>query len=491
MNQRINESMSQSFVLSLLLIFSIVLQEPQAQSHTGDDRRASSPQVEAVSAWLSQSAIQLKSLEAGRGFDDLLPLKPILKDARIVGLGEGTHGTHEFFQLKHRLLEFLVKEMGFTLLVMEGGYASSLKINDYVLSGTGDLSQALATYGAWTWDTKEVREMIEWMRDFNKTVPEQKKVRFLGYDPDSDKYGGEVVTSYLKLVAPGRVGFAESAMRPVLFEQVRDLDLAVVLPNNGRPRRSDREKAMIRQRLDRLSEYLASRRSEFIRRTSVAEFEKAMLCVRTIAQYNEIFSRPWVNPSDPITSGIAVRDIHTSENVKRLLDSQGPGTRMVLWAHNGHIATGPILPSVPSLGSYLRRTFGQSYYAVGFGFDRGSFQARNLDQDDSQYGAVQNFEIASAPQDSIEWFLSRPGLRNYLVDLRSVPKEGAVMEWSNSAREMRHSLGAAYSVKWPSSAYTRRIVPREYYDGLAFVEKTTRAQPNPSGVRGPVRQTLK
>ena len=464
-----------------------VVPEPKEQPRRGTN----SSQSDAVSEWLRGSAIQLKVLEAGNGFDDLLRLKPILKDVRVVGLGEGTRGTREFFQPKHRLLEFLVKEMGFTLLVMEGGYASSLPINDYVLSGTGDLSRILATYGAWPWDTKEVRDMIEWMRDFNKTAPEKRKVRFLGYDPDSDKYGGEVVTSYLRRVAPGKVAFAESATRPVLFEPVRDLDLAVLLPNNGRPQRSDREKAMIRRRLDELSRYLASRRAEFIKRTSVAEFEKVMHCVRTIAQYDEVFSRPWVNPSDPITSGIAVRDIQTAENVKRLLDSQEPGTRMVLWAHNRNIATGPILPAVPSLGSYLRRAFGQAYYAVGFGFDHGSFQARNLDQDDPEFGAVLSFEISSAPQDSIEWFLSRPKLRNYFVDLRPGPKGGTVMEWLNSPREMRHLLGAGYSVKWPPSVYTRRIVPGEYYDGLVFVEKTTRAQPNPSGVRGPVQLSLK
>ena len=481
---RMNSARTASLIITLVLTFSSVVQDRRAQTRPG----AGSSQIEAVSAWLAESAIPLKVLEAGNGFDDLQQLKPILKDVRIVGLGEGTHGTHEFFQLKHRLLEFLVRGMGFTLLVMEGGYASSLPINDYVLSGTGDLSRILATYGAWPWDTKEVRDMIEWMRDFNKTVPEKRKVKFLGYDPDSDKYGGEVVTSYLKRVAPGKVGFAERAMRPVLSEPVRDLDLAVLLADNGRPGRSDHQKRMIRQRLDELSKYLASRRVEFMKKTSVIEFERVLHCVRTIAQYNEIFGRPWVNSSDPTTSGIAVRDIRTSENVKRLLDSQEPGTRMMLWAHNGHIATGPILPSIPSLGSYLRRTFGRAYYAVGFGFDRGSFQARNLDQDDSQFGAVVNFEIASAPQDSVEWFLARPGLRNYFVDLRYVSRGGAVVEWLNSPREMRHLLGAGYSVKWPPSVYTRRIAPREYYDGLVFVEKTMRAQPNPSGVRGPLQR---
>jgi len=64
----------------------------------------------------------LKSVKAESGFEDLSPLKNVLKDVQIVGLGEATHGTKEFFQMKHRMLEFLVKEMGFTVLALEFNY---------------------------------------------------------------------------------------------------------------------------------------------------------------------------------------------------------------------------------------------------------------------------------------------------------------------------------------------------------------------------------
>ena len=65
-----------------------------------------------VPAWIAAHAIRLESPAAGHGFADLQPLKRIIGDARIVALGEATHGTREFFQLKHRLLEFLATEMG-------------------------------------------------------------------------------------------------------------------------------------------------------------------------------------------------------------------------------------------------------------------------------------------------------------------------------------------------------------------------------------------
>src|SRR5262245_851007 len=103
--------------------------EPQAA--TKDDRKND----EIVIDWLKKNAIPIKSVEAGNGSVDLQPLKQILADARVVGLGEATHGTREFFQFKHRMVEFLVREMNFNVFAIETSYAGCLKVNDYVTGG--------------------------------------------------------------------------------------------------------------------------------------------------------------------------------------------------------------------------------------------------------------------------------------------------------------------------------------------------------------------
>ena len=61
--------------------------------------------------WLAEHAVPFATVEAGHGFADLEPLKEMIGDARVVGLGEGTHGTREHFQLKHRLVEYLATEL--------------------------------------------------------------------------------------------------------------------------------------------------------------------------------------------------------------------------------------------------------------------------------------------------------------------------------------------------------------------------------------------
>src|ERR1043165_4376892 len=117
--------------------------------------------------WIRANAIRLNTTEAGHGFADMQALKPLIGNARIVSLGEATHGTREFFQLKHRMLEFLATEMGFTIFSIEANMPEAYRLNDYVLNGTGDPAALLRGMYFWTWNTEEVLDMIQWMRDFN------------------------------------------------------------------------------------------------------------------------------------------------------------------------------------------------------------------------------------------------------------------------------------------------------------------------------------
>ncbi|MGW0998371.1 erythromycin esterase family protein [Streptomyces sp. NPDC002523] len=136
-----------------------------------------------VTAWLARNAIPLNSLVPGVPAADLQPLKSTLDGVRIVGLGEATHGTREFFHLKHRLLEFLVTELGFSVLAMEASASAGPAVDAYVRKGTGDAAKALAELGFWTWRTHEVLAVVEWVRAYNRGRPDAGQVRFAGSAP--------------------------------------------------------------------------------------------------------------------------------------------------------------------------------------------------------------------------------------------------------------------------------------------------------------------
>jgi erythromycin esterase-like protein len=149
----------------------------------------------AVIEWMRSNAVPLTTVEAGHGFADMQPLKKIVGDARIVALGEATHGTREFFQLKHRMLEFLAAEMGFTIFSIEANMPEAYRLNDYVLNGNGDPKQLLKGMYFWTWDTEEVLSMILWMREFNKSG--KGRVEFTGFDMQTPTVALDIVRDFV------------------------------------------------------------------------------------------------------------------------------------------------------------------------------------------------------------------------------------------------------------------------------------------------------
>ncbi|MBI3864292.1 MAG: erythromycin esterase family protein [Planctomycetia bacterium] len=161
---------------------------------------AAQPPTDANVAWIRQHAIPIKTVVAGAPLDDLAPLKAAIGDARIVSLGESTHGSREIFQMKHRLLEFLVSEMGFTIFSIEANMPESYRLNDYVLRGEGNPDQLIGGMYFWTWNTREVKDMVEWMRKFNQSAKAEgnsRHVEFTGFDMQTPDVAMEEVLKFL------------------------------------------------------------------------------------------------------------------------------------------------------------------------------------------------------------------------------------------------------------------------------------------------------
>ena len=153
-------------------------------------------QSDMTTEWIRANAIRLSTTEAGHGFADMQALKPLIGNARIVSLGEATHGTREFFQLKHRMLEFLATEMGFTIFSIEANMPEAYRLNDYVLNGTGDPAELLRGMYFWTWNTEEVLEMIRWMRAFNASG--RGRVQFTGFDMQTHTVALDIVQQFVR-----------------------------------------------------------------------------------------------------------------------------------------------------------------------------------------------------------------------------------------------------------------------------------------------------
>ena len=164
---------------------------------------------EPVVEWISAHAVRLQTPEAGHGFADMQPLKTMIGNSRIVSLGEATHGTREFFQLKHRMLEFLATEMGFTIFSIEANMPEAYRLNDYVLNGNGDPAKLIEGMYFWTWNTQEVLDMVRWMREFNKSG--KGRVQFTGFDMQTPNVAMDIVRDFVAKSDPEYAGMVHLA----------------------------------------------------------------------------------------------------------------------------------------------------------------------------------------------------------------------------------------------------------------------------------------
>ena len=408
--------------------------------------------AKAVRTWLATNAVRLETVEAGHGFADMQPLKPIIGSARIVALGEATHGTREFFQLKHRMLEFLVIELGFNIFAIEATMPESLDINNYVLTGQGDAERALAGIYFWTWDTEEVRTMIEWMRSYNADPKHARKVKFYGFDMQFPARAARSVLEYLQRVAPDRAKTAGPLlMRLTNPWEVEHLDQIA--------ERTQRE--MIASVASMLSD-LDRGEAKYVRLTSRRDWQMARQEARVLSQNLEF---RFVN--------LGARDRFMAENIHWILDFEGPDAKLVAWAHNAHVAAEPS-DRDGSMGTWLKKMFGSDVVNFGFAFNQGTLQARDM----AHGGELRSFTIGPAPEGSLDAILAGAGLSIAAVDLRALPKIGAVAEF------FRHPV----QTRWAGAGFVKggfTVSKRfpEVYDALFFIEKTSAARPLPEGLR--------
>ena len=163
--------------------------------------------------WLRKNAQPFVTCEPGGTDRDLAALRVIVGDARIVALGEVSSGTHEFFQMKRRIVEYLATHMGFTLFAIEENMLEAYRVNGYVLAGRGDPKAVLAGTARHR-RTQEFLDFVEWMREFNQSG--RGRVRFLGFDmlarTDS---AAAVVTRFVARAEPAYLDSVTHAYRLV------------------------------------------------------------------------------------------------------------------------------------------------------------------------------------------------------------------------------------------------------------------------------------
>ena len=397
-------------------------------------------------AWVRHNAIPLAGVDAGSSTIDLTPLGVIVGDARIVALGEGTHGTSEFFRMKHRLTAYLASTRGFTVFAIEASMPEARRVNEYVRTGRGDPAALLAGMYFWTWNTREVLELIEWMREYNASG--KGRLEFWGFDLQTPDVAIDSVRAFATRVDPSFTPLLDSAYNRVLSAA------------HGRRDRTAPPVSVEASSMEaaRVLDHLQWARPSYLARgRDTMEVAWAIQYARIVLQGTEV------------ARGVAlqhmnVRDSCMAENVRWMLDHQPPATRAVLWAHNGHVQR-----DVGRMGGFLDAVYDTTMRTVGFAFGDGDYTA---------FGArgLASYPAGPPAPGSVESALRAAGIPRFALDLRAA-RGSSGGAWLSDVHDMR-SIGAV--------ARDQPFAPTpvaKWFDVLIYLDHTTatRLMPNVVG----------
>lgn len=438
-----------------------------------------------LSTKLKERLIPIKTTIAENGFDDLQPLKEILRDKKVIGLGEATLGAKEFYEMKHRIVEFLVKEMDYRLFAIDAEFADVKIINDYIQNGNGSINDAIWALRQFNWSsakvdkvnyintthaylaswtTTEVSEMIEWMKDYNNNVEINEKVKFYGIDMELPEYSIDDLFEYLDIVNK-EVG---SKHRKRLSELVITHGFNLKYPE-AKPL------SLFTGMMEELKANFEENKEEYIGKTAANEYEIAKQDINIIFQWIEYHGK---NLSFGTNEALEFRDYHMAENIKWILnfEKQFNNDKILILAHNRSISK--INNSYISMGKHLENIYNGEYYSIGLEFYKGRFRAFGVDiwgVPISNYLA--KFNLESSPKNTLAYKLEQTGIPISYIDFLTASKDEDIRKLLSNSEGM-HNIGLMYPGKYAPAKFLSDLTkpyyyhnPIDAYDGLIFIKE--------------------
>lgn len=375
-------------------------------------------------AELRAFAIPLIGADPALPEGDLAPLLERLASARLVGLGEATHGDHESFAFKCRLIQALVRQHGCNLVIFERNVAEMDVYDRYVTGATDALPMGEELY---PWRTEEVRDLFRWLRDWNGR-------------------GGTVRLAGMDMFSPAGLTLA-----------------LALLDEAGIPAPAVWRQLAIEARTLRAPDPWHATALARWQEAQSPPLDPADPIERWIALLIATF-RQWLDYAvlavDPEGKPWELRDRCMAENALAQLDRFGPATKAVIWAHNGHV-----YHELPVAGSHLGARLGAAYRSVCCVFGRGSFNAGsgkvNADtkRPEGQPDWTQRPQVAEPPPaGSMEHALDQLDLACYAIAPATVEVLRSKLAVRNVGAVVFEGLGQ----------FSHACVPADVYDLLVY-----------------------
>lgn len=382
-------------------------------------------------------------------------------DAHLVLLGEASHGTAEFYDLRARITRRLIEEKGFTAVAVEADWPDAAAIDDYVrdVERPAGPTGPFTRFPTWMWANRSVLAFVRWLRRHNERIhPVERRVGFYGLDLYSMYASIESVLGYLEDVDPEAARIARERYG-CLMPWSKDP------ASYGRVALNDRYRACEEQVVAMLRD-LEQRQDEYATSDGLRYFDAAQNA--RLVQNAERYYRAMYYGSQPSWN---LRDQHMFDTLEAVLafrsDSAAGPAKAVLWAHNSHLgdarATEMGAQGEHNVGQLVRERYGDAAYLIGFGTDHGSVAAT------SHWGSpMQVKEVRPALEGSYERLCHDSGVGAFFLPLRDAPEE---LREALVMPRLERAIGVIYRPESErQSHYFQAVLPEQFDEYVWFDE---------------------
>jgi erythromycin esterase len=218
----------------------------------------------------------------------------------------------------------------------------------------------------------------------------------------------------------------------------------------------------------------------YVQHSSEVEYETVLEYCRTLSQWLDVAV---MSNKDSRFQEREWRDYYMANNFLDMAAHEKPGTKFVLWAHNMHVshnAKGFVNGGIRPFGSYLEEAFGSGYYAFGFAFNKGSFQAVEFESSGKSKG-LQEFTATPAKKKSLDWYFAQTNQAMFILNFRNITLPSYLKTFLSESHETRE-FGSATLRQSVDQTYNT-VTPVDDYEGIIFINETHRSRPTETGMR--------
>lgn len=441
----------------------LIGQEGWAPEEIAPARGRPRPSETSLAEAIAQACEPFQSLETAK----LAPLLRRVGEAKVVLLGEATHGTSEFYRMRARISQELISEKGFRFVAIEGDWPDVARIDHYVRHFEYPPSEwtAFARFPTWMWRNAETRAFVDWLRAFNAGRPPEQRVGIYGLDLYSLFTSIRAVLEYLDRVDPDSARIARTrygCLTPWQSDPASYGHAAIT----GHYRTCEHD-------VVRALEDLLQKRHAYARRDG-ERFMDAVQNAKLVANAEHYYRTMYYGSRESWN----LRDTHMFETLKALLEFHDPGGKAVVWAHNSHVgdsaATEMAARGEFNIGHLCRKAFAAGAYSIGFGTHSGTVAAAT-DWDGPMHVKTVQPSLAR----SYEHLCHKSQVTNFLLPLRDASAPDLRRRLAEPRLE--RAIGVIYRPESElASHYFQAVLPQQF-DEYIWFDRTHAVAPLTTG----------